>query len=92
MPFVHQGYNVSWSQYVANIIEAGDGQSHDDAIRVVLEYQAEKVIEKGAEDKTGYVLARFLRDHNPIELSAVVDPEHHTIFFGTEAEVRDQLA
>ncbi len=91
MPFNHQGHTVSWSPYVAGIIRPEEEQLQDGAIREVLEYQAEQVIERGAEEKTAYVLARFLRNDNPVELCAVIDPEQHTIFFGTEVEARNQL-
>ncbi len=91
MPFNHQGHTVSWSPYVAGIIQPEEEQSQDDAIREVLEYQAEQVIERGAEEKTAYVLARFLRNDNPVELCAVIDPKQHTIFFGTEVKARNQL-
>jgi hypothetical protein len=91
VPFNHQGYTVSWSPYVAQIIEPDEGQTHEEAVRTVLEYHAEKVIEKGATEKTAYVLARFIWHNNPVELCPVIDPEHHTIFFGTEAEARNQL-
>lgn len=91
MPFNHQGHLVSWSPYVAGIIQPDEGQSQDDAIRDALEYHAEKVIEKEAEEMTAYVLARFLWNDNPVELCAVIDPEQHTIFFGTDVEARNQL-
>ena len=57
MPFNHHCHTVSWSPYVAGIIQPEEEQSQDDAIREVLEYQAEQVIERGAEEKTAYVLA-----------------------------------
>jgi hypothetical protein len=91
MPFNHQGYTVSWTPYVAGIIPPAEGQSQDAAIRDVLEYQTEKVLEKGAVDKTAYVLARILWNNNPVEVCAVIDPDSHTVFFGTDVEARNEL-
>lgn len=91
MPFDHKNYVVSWSPYVNGIIEPDEGQSQDDSVREVLEYHAEKVVDKGASEKTAYVLGRFLWKDNPVELCAVIDPVERTIFFGTEAEARGRL-
>jgi hypothetical protein len=91
MPFNHKDYTVFWSPYVGGIITAAEDQTQAAAIRDVLEYEAEQVIAKGPGGKTAYVLARILRNPNPVELCVVIDPDAHTIFFGTEAEVRRAL-